>query len=106
MDASAFIPALVALLGGGSVAFYTARPKKDSIIAEASERAVAVVREALERMEDEVKGCNERCAQLEAQLGKEMFRAGRLEKRVTALSAEVTRLGGNVAAVLAEADGR
>lgn len=93
MDPSVLVPIFVALLGGGAVAFYTARPRRDSIIAEASKQAVSVVTDALERMEEEMTDRDERIAQLEAELGI-------AEWHLVLLSAEVTRLGGNPKQVL------
>lgn len=53
---SVLVPIVVAILAGGGVAFYTARPQKDSIIASASKNAVEVVNQAIERLEaDNVK---------------------------------------------------
>lgn len=53
MDIVSLIPVLVAIITGGGVALYTARPQKDSIIAAASEKAVSVVTQAIARLEAE-----------------------------------------------------
>jgi septal ring factor EnvC (AmiA/AmiB activator) len=55
MDLTALIPILAALFAGGGVAFYTARPKKDSIIADAADKAVDVVTKAIDRQETDLR---------------------------------------------------
>jgi hypothetical protein len=77
-DLGIFVPIVVALLAGGAVAFYTARPKKDLLIAEAAEKAVAVVVTAIERQEGELRRLTE-----ELQVARE---------RIAVLEAEVARL--------------
>lgn len=93
MDISPLIPIIAALLGGGAVALYLARPRKDSLAVETSKNALEIVDAALERLEDDMKDRDERVAQLEAELGKEMY-------KVSLLAREVTRLGGDATAVL------
>lgn len=90
---------LVALIAG-AVGFYTARPKRDSIIVEASDHAVAVVQRSLGRLEDEMTGCYERIAVLEAEVAGEMVRADRAERQIKALSRELKRLGGDPTHIL------
>lgn len=103
MDPSTLLAIVLALIGGGGVGLYTARPKKDSIIADASQTAVAVVESAMERLEEEVRGAHERVAMLEGQLGKEMAKTIKLRKQHDALVAEVRRLGGDPQRVLGNA---
>lgn len=64
LDIASLVPIIVALIAGGAVALYTARPKKDSIIAEASERAIGVVTKAIEQLEGELKEARETIAEL------------------------------------------
>lgn len=75
IDASSVVPVVVALAGGGAVAFYTARPRKDSIIADAADKAIGVVGKAIDRqaqdlvkLDGELSHARERIAVLEAEL--------------------------------------
>jgi chromosome segregation ATPase len=96
MDLAQFIPLIIALVGGGAVAIYTARPRKDSIIAEASEKAVEVVSRAIGRLESDLAVARSRIEALEAELRLTRETAARFEERIYLLKAEVTRLGGDV----------
>lgn len=104
MDLTVFVPILVALIGGGAVAFYTARPRKDSIIAEASKQAVDVVNTVLERLEEEMTDCLEQVSVLEANLAKEMVKTNRLKRQVRLLSREVRRLGGDPSTIVLDTE--
>lgn len=86
-DITALAPILVALVAGGAVALYTARPQKDSIIATAASTAVDVVNKSLSRMEKEriqdredLAQARERIAVLEAQLLRERAESGRISE--------------------------
>lgn len=68
MDIASLIPVLIAIIAGGGVALYTARPHKDSIIAAASEKAVSVVTQAITRLEAENSELRDRVDVLEAAL--------------------------------------
>lgn len=96
MDVESLIPLIAALLGGGAIAFYTARPRKDSIIAEASEKAVAVVTSAIAQLEEDNKRLRERIAVLEHELMSAVAARDALEDRVFDLGRELARLGGDV----------
>lgn len=96
MDLASFLPIVVALMGGGAVAIYTARPRKDSIIAEASEKAVEVVSKAIERLESDLASARTRIEALEAELRVTRELAKTFEERVYLLRTEVMRLGGDV----------
>lgn len=99
MDLSILVPILTAFAGGVGALFLLG-PRKNSIIAEASQHAVEVVEKALERMEDEMVSCHEQIARLEGELGREMAGRHALELQVDVLSAEVRRLGGDPLHVL------
>ena len=97
------LPLLMVLAGGGWVAFYTAKPRKDSIITEASERAVNVMDKAIDRLDAEAIEARERIAVLEALLARNEAEVARLTKvnvaleaRIVVLRDEVTKLGGDV----------
>lgn len=75
------VPLIVALLAGGGVAIFTAKPHRESIIAAASKNAVDVVNVAL--------------STLEADNGRLRRRVGMLERHVARLSAAISNLGGN-----------
>lgn len=96
MDIDSLIPVIGALLGGGAIAFYTARPRKDSIIAEASEKAIAVVTTAIARLEADNNRLRERIAVLEAELTTAISARDALEDRVFDLGQQVALLGGDV----------
>lgn len=96
MDITQLLPIVIALLGGGAVAIYTARPRKDSIIAEASEKAVEVVSKAIARLENDLAAARTRIEHLEAELRVTRDTANRFEDRVYQLRSEVMRLGGDV----------
>lgn len=75
IDVSSVVPVAVALAGGGAVAFYTARPRKDSIIADAADKAIAAVGKAIDRqaadivvLDEELRKARERIAVLENDL--------------------------------------
>lgn len=96
MDVESLIPLIGALLGGGAIAFYTARPRKDSIIAEASEKAISVVKSAIAQLEEDNRKLRERVAALEAELTAAIAARDTLEDRVFDLSQQVGMLGGDV----------
>lgn len=104
MDLASFLPIVVALIGGGAVAIYTARPRKDSIIAEASEKAVEVVSKAIERLESDLAMARTRIETLEAELRVTRELAKTFEERVYLLRTEVMRLGGDVERLNKEGD--
>lgn len=89
MDVTAFVPIIVALIAGGALTLYTARPRKSSIVAEAADKAVIVVGKALDRQEEELDKARRRIVLLEDA-------AILLEARVHRLRDEVERLGGDV----------
>jgi septal ring factor EnvC (AmiA/AmiB activator) len=111
-DLTAYIPIIAALLTGGGVAFYTARPKKDSLIADAADKAVEVVTRAIERqeadlrrqqqdlreMQGELRMARERIAVLEANLMRVASAATTeaLQSALEHLRAEVVRLDGDI----------
>lgn len=79
-DITALAPILVALVAGGAVALYTARPQKDSIIATAANTAVDVVNKSLSRLEEDLVQARERIAVLEAQLLRERVENARIDE--------------------------
>lgn len=96
MDIAALAPIIVALVTGGAVTFYTARPRKNTLIAEAADKAVDVVTKAIDRQEaqirqqaEDLRSARERIAALETQLRNSI-------EAVNALRREVRRLGGDV----------
>lgn len=102
MDLVSLIPVLVAIIAGGGVALYTARPQKDSIIAAASEKAVNVVTQAIARLEAENDELRERVVALEAEVRRAAAdsvlaaaTARSSERRILALRRELERLGGD-----------
>lgn len=50
-DLAGIGPIIGALIAGGAVTFYTARPRKNTLIAEAADKAVDVVTKAIDRQE-------------------------------------------------------
>lgn len=96
MELEALVPLAAALVAGGGVALYTARPRKDSIIAEASEKAVQVVTSAIAQLEEDNGRLRERVAVLEAELITAVAARDTLEDRVFDLGRQVAALGGDV----------
>jgi septal ring factor EnvC (AmiA/AmiB activator) len=82
MDLTSIIPIIVALLAGGGVAFYTARPKKDSIIADAADKAVDVVTKAIDRQENDLRRQGEDLLDLVEELRKARERIAVLESNL------------------------
>lgn len=68
IDIGPLLPVLIALAGGGGVAWYTARERKESIIVEASEKAMVVVSQAVKQLEKDLREARDRVTTLEAQL--------------------------------------
>lgn len=107
---SIVVPLLVALAAGGGVAFFTAKPQKDSIIAAASKNAVEVVNSAITRLETESKklrvenkDLRERVTILENEgedLGQRLALAQRISnecrRRIRELNKAIIALGGTV----------
>lgn len=110
MDLTAFVPIIVALIAGGAVAFYTARPRKNTLIAEAADKAVDVVTKAIDRQEvqlqhqaeslraqeEELRKARDRIVALEIQLRNTIELTAQAEQRIAALHKEVERLGGDI----------
>lgn len=96
MDIAAFVPIIVALIGGGAVAVYTARPRKESIIADAAEKAVLVVSSAIDRQAQDLAAVQEQLACARERIAVLEAERGVLAARVTSLRREVVRLGGDI----------
>lgn len=92
LDLTPLIPVIIAIIGGGGIAWYTAKPKREGMIAEASERAVAVVKDAIERLEHELYESRQRMAILEEQLRHAKEERDKIEGELRELRLHMTGL--------------
>lgn len=111
-DVTAFAPIVVALAAGGAVTFYTARPRKQTLIAEAADKAVDVVTKAIERQEvqlkhqaealrlqeEELRKARDRIVVLETQLRTTIESTAEALKASTEASAQALRVSAAAAA--------
>lgn len=105
MDLTALVPIAVALGSGGAVAFYTARPRKDSIIADAADKAVGVVGQAIDRqaidirsLSEQLRLARERIAVLEADLRRTTTETAEALRISTAATAQALRVSSDATA--------
>lgn len=99
----AVLAIIAALVSGGGVAFYHARPRRESIIAEASRTAVEVVNAGIEHLEKENVQLHKRIRDLERdqydhdkELAEAMRTIAECREHIRRVTAAVIKLGGEV----------